>query len=158
MSALSSDYGIDSDGKLILPNVTGGALIPQAIPPEAEGRVPGLPEDVALAVSQESGTLISEVPEFFRVGIGTVPQIGWWRLEMAQCVDVRPLVESGTIECRRTLFVDHRGRLGVPSPTQPTVDTLSYPDRETGGLIEVEVPRREGYPRDFVLVSAALAD
>jgi hypothetical protein len=119
------------------------------------------PEQAVILAGRMTGVRVSEVPVLVRQHDPYSPTISLWRLTLERAVRVRAAQTGRSLDVNE-LYVDvmQASRLQIPTPVQPTSDTISaMRARADGSFIESErdrllIPILGGAPTHFEPVIA----
>lgn len=134
VSAYSTDVGIEEDGRLDLPLLSGMHFLTAGIPLDSTraGRPsPLTPEHAVVLVSRMTGARISMVPELMQVQFPYGPHYPVWKLTLEKPVRVRTVEGSRTVDAETLYLGRVQGReLLIPAAEQPSF-------QDVGGALRI---------------------
>jgi hypothetical protein len=157
VAAYATEVGINAAGQTERPPIgRGGEFFTHPIRRDTTLYRMFTPEQAVILAGRMTGARVSEVPVLVRQHDPYSPTISLWRLTLERPVRVRAPKTGRNLEVS-DLYVDalQASRLQIPTPAQPTSDTISaMRARADGSFIESErdrllIPILGGAPTHF---------
>jgi hypothetical protein len=157
VSAQLDDYGVDSQGNLTEPSLTGMDFLHEGIPLDGATFSPLSPEQAVAAAARATRARIRSVPVLVRRDPSYSPTVALWRLSLDREVNIA--LQDGSKGQTSVIYVspsrDTRFFAAADSqPTSITANCLKVDENsEDAGIISVTVPINGDAKIDFVPIS-----